>query len=57
MWLFPWLSYVAIAGMVLVLVAMAITPEHKAEFWASTVSIIVALLLYVVLRRGKTRGA
>jgi GABA permease len=57
MWLFPWLSYVAIAGMVLVLAAMAITPEHKAEFWASTVSIVVALLLYVVLRRGKARGA
>jgi len=57
MWLFPWLSYVAIAGMLLVLIAMAITPEHKAEFYASTVSIVVALLLFVVLRRGKAERA
>ena len=57
MWLFPWLSYVAIAGMVLVLVAMAMTPSHQAEFWASTVSIIVALLLFVLLRRGKRQNA
>jgi L-asparagine transporter-like permease len=57
MWLFPWLSYLAIAGMVLVLVAMAITPSHQYEFWASTVSIAVALLLYVILRRGKGQQA
>ena len=57
MWLFPWLSYVAIAGMVLVLVAMAITPSHQEEFWTSAVSIIVALLLFVVFRRGKADSA
>ena len=46
MWLFPWLSYVAIAGMLLVLIAMALTPSHRAEFWTSTVSIAVALVAY-----------
>jgi GABA permease len=53
MWFFPWLSYVAIAGMAVVLVAMAFTPSHRAEFWASTISIAVALLAYRVLRHGR----
>ena len=53
MWLFPWLSYLALAGMLAVLVAMAITPSHVEEFWASMVSIVVALVLYAVFRRGK----
>jgi GABA permease len=52
MWLFPWLSYLAIAGMLMVLIAMALTPSHRAEFWTSTISIAVALLAYVV-RRGR----
>src|SRR5579871_5140066 len=55
MWLFPWASYLAIAGMSLVLIAMALTPEHRAEFWTSTISVVVALLAYVVTR--KVRGA
>jgi AAT family amino acid transporter/GABA permease len=50
MWLFPWLSYFAIAGMVAVLIAMAITPSHYAEFWTSVVSVLVALAAYTVLR-------
>jgi len=54
MWLFPWLSYFAIAGMLLVLIAMALTPSHRAEFWNSAISIAVALGAFVVLRR---RGA
>jgi L-asparagine transporter-like permease len=53
MWAFPWLSYLAIAGMLLVLVAMALTPAHRAEFWTSTISILIALLAYVVFRRGR----
>jgi GABA permease len=51
MWLFPWLSYVAIVGMALVLIAMALTPSHRAEFWTSVISITVALLGYVFSRR------
>jgi gamma-aminobutyrate permease len=56
MWLFPWLSYLAIAGMIAVLIAMAFTPSHYAEFWTSVVSVLVALLAYAVLswnRRGR----
>jgi len=54
MWLFPWLSYFAIAGMLLVLIAMALSPSHRAEFWTSAISVAIALLAYVVFRR---RGA
>ncbi len=53
MWLFPWLSYLAIAGMVAVLIAMAITPSHHAEFWTSVVSVLVALAAYGVARRNR----
>ncbi|MBS0393171.1 MAG: amino acid permease [Proteobacteria bacterium] len=53
MWWFPWLSYVAIAGMAMVLVAMALTPSHRAEFWASAISIAVALLAYRIFRYGR----
>jgi GABA permease len=55
MWLFPWLSYVAIAGMLTVLIAMALEPAHRAEFWTSAVSIGLVLLAYALFRRG--RGA
>jgi L-asparagine transporter-like permease len=57
MWLFPWLSYVAIAGMALVLIAMAFTPSHRAEFWTSVISITVALLAFVLFRRSGTPAA
>jgi len=57
MWLFPWLSYVAIAGMLLVLVAMALTPTHRAEFWTSIISITVALLAFVAFRRQRAPSA
>ena len=36
------LAYVAIAGMLLVLIAMALTPAHRAEFWTSTISVCVS---------------
>ncbi len=57
MWLFPWLSYLGIAGMASVLVAMAFTPSHRAELWTSMISIAVALLAYAALRRGKPAPA
>jgi len=55
MWLFPWLSYLAIAGMAAVLVAMAITPARSVEFWTSAVSVAVALAAYGVVRRNRGR--
>ncbi|MDE2136711.1 MAG: amino acid permease [Gammaproteobacteria bacterium] len=57
MWMFPWLSYLGIAGMASVLIAMAFTPSHRAELWTSMISIAVALLAYVVLRHGKPAPA
>jgi GABA permease len=56
MWLFPWLSYFGIAGMASVLVAMAFTPSHRAELWTSTISIGVALLAYLIVRRIRQRA-
>ena len=57
MWLFPWLSYFGIAGMASVLIAMGFTPSHRAELWTSMISIAVALLAYVVFRRGSADAA
>jgi len=51
MWLFPWLSYVAIGGMALVLVAMAQSEDHKVEFLTSAISVAVALGAYFVKSR------
>jgi AAT family amino acid transporter/GABA permease len=59
MWLFPWLSYAALAGMAAVLIAMALTPGELARqlVW-SVVSLAVAAgaFLVVDLRR-RARGA
>lgn len=57
MWLFPGLSYLAIACMVAVLFAMAITPSHFAEFWSSAVSVVVALAAYGLVRRRRAARA
>jgi len=57
MWLFPWLSYLAIAGMLTVIIAMAFTPSHRAEFWTSTISIAVVLLAYRIFRYGRDGAA
>ena len=51
MWLFPWLSYVAIGGMALVLVAMAQSEDHKVEFLTSAISVAVALGAYFIKSR------
>jgi GABA permease len=51
MWLFPWLSYFAIAAMVAVLAAMAVTPARAIEFWTSAGSVAVALVAYALVSR------
>jgi GABA permease len=56
MWLFPWLSYLAIAAMVAVLIAMAVTPGQQSELWASVVSIALTLIAYGLLRYGRDRA-
>jgi L-asparagine transporter-like permease len=50
MWLFPWLSYAALAGMAAVLIAMAMTPGESARqlFW-SVVSLLVAVGAFLLV--------
>ncbi|HUO80202.1 MAG TPA: amino acid permease [Steroidobacteraceae bacterium] len=56
-WLFPWLSYFAIAAMTAVLVAMAFTPDLASQLWASVGSVAVALVAYALVRHGKYEAA
>jgi GABA permease len=58
MWLFPWLSLLAIGGMGAVLLAMAFTPALQQDFKASCVTVVVAVLAYGAVRsRRQARGA
>lgn len=50
MWLFPWASYAAIGGMVAILVAMILTPSQARDLYVSLVTLIVAILAYLVVR-------
>jgi L-asparagine transporter-like permease len=50
-WLFPWLSYAVIAGMVGVLVAMAITPALASQLWFSLLALVAAIGAFVAFRR------
>jgi GABA permease len=54
MWLFPYLSYAAIAGMCAVLVAMAFTDGLQQDLKFSCLSLVVAILAYAVVRRLRT---
>jgi AAT family amino acid transporter/GABA permease len=51
MWLFPWLSYAAIAAMGAVLIAMARTPGSRQDFKASAVTLVVAIAAYFLVKR------
>jgi GABA permease len=51
MWLFPWLSYAAIAGMGAVLIAMAFTPALQQDFKASCITLVVAVIAYLIVKR------
>ncbi|MBS0394393.1 MAG: amino acid permease, partial [Proteobacteria bacterium] len=57
MWLYPYLSYLAIGAMTAVLVAMAFTPDLASQLKASVLSVVVALAAYAVLRHGKYAAA
>jgi GABA permease len=56
MWFFPWASYAAIAGMVIVLVAMAFTGMAK-DLYASVATLVVAVAAYLLVRALRGRGA
>ncbi|HEY0801168.1 MAG TPA: amino acid permease [Steroidobacteraceae bacterium] len=51
MWLFPYLSFAAIAGMGAVLVAMAITPGQQQDLKFSCITLAVAVVAYWIVRR------
>jgi L-asparagine transporter-like permease len=57
MWLFPWATYAAIAGMAAVLIAMALTPgDMSQELWSSVIALAVALVAFLAVdarRRGR----
>ncbi len=57
MWFFPWASYLAIAAMVGVLIAMATIESHRNELSTSVISVAVALLAYFLFRHGRSAPA
>jgi GABA permease len=55
MWLFPWGSYAAIAGMLAILLAMAITPGQAKDLYASLVTLAFACIAYLFVRSRRGR--
>lgn len=55
MWWHPWGSILAIAGIVGVLAAMALTPSLSSQFYASLAAIAVAALALAATRRFRSR--
>jgi len=51
MWLFPYLSFAAIAAMAGVLIAMAFTPRLQKDFYFSCITLVVAVLAYLLVQR------
>ncbi|GGF41455.1 GABA permease [Marmoricola endophyticus] len=51
MWLFPWLSYLTIAAMVVVIVVNGLDPGTRTEFLLSVVVLLVVLAAYAILSR------
>jgi len=58
MWLFPYLSYAALAGMGAVLIAMAVTPRLQKDFYFSCITLVAAIATYMITnRRRRSRMA
>ena len=53
MWLFPALSYLTLAGIVAVLVAMGLIPDLQSQLYMTLLLIAVLLVFYAVFRRGR----
>jgi GABA permease len=51
MWLFPYLSFAAIAGMAAVLIAMAFTEAQQRDFKFSCLTLLIAVGAYLIVRR------
>jgi GABA permease len=57
MWLFPYLSFAAIAAMAAVLVAMAFTPGLQRDFYVSCITLAVAVIAYLIAHRVRSPRA
>ncbi|GAA4838451.1 amino acid permease [Saccharopolyspora rosea] len=57
MWWFPWLSYLTIGLIVAVILAMAVLPGTRSQFWLSLVTLVVVLVAYQIRARRGTADA
>ncbi|KVA49016.1 GABA permease [Burkholderia cepacia] len=53
MWAYPYLTWVAIVGMVGILVAMAFIPDQRKPLWLGVASLAVLVVAYGLTRRGR----
>src|SRR5215207_6622427 len=51
MWLFPWLTYLSIAAMAAVLIAMFVIPAQRPLLIASVIALVVILVAYLLRRQ------
>lgn len=56
MWLFPWLSYAAIAAIVGVMGAMLLLPDRRPEVLSGLACVAVVLALFAAFRMGAASG-
>ena len=54
MWFFPWLSYLTIAAMAVVVLAMAFLPDTSSQFWFGLLALAVVLVASEFRRRRGT---
>jgi GABA permease len=57
MWMFPYLSFAAIAAMAAVLIAMAFTPGLQRDFYVSCITLAVAVIAYLIAHRVRSPRA
>ncbi len=50
MWLFPVLSFVAVAGIAAILLSMVFDPSARTQFMLSALSVVVVLIMYAIVR-------
>jgi len=53
MWAFPYLTYLALAGMVLILLAMAVIPDQRPPLAMGVASLIGFVLIYALRQRSR----
>jgi GABA permease len=51
MWLYPWLTYLSIAAMVSVLIAMFVIPDQRPLLIASVISLGLIMVAYLLRRQ------